>query len=70
MHQASPQIKTTRHSMEKAELGLEPTTTPAIGGQVLLDVTFTADEERKVVRKIDCIILPMVRQAATTCKFI
>ncbi|TIA73177.1 putative MFS allantoate transporter [Aureobasidium pullulans] len=60
MHQASPQIKTTRHSMEKAELGLEPTTTPAIGGQVLLDVTFTADEERKVVRKIDCIILPMM----------
>lgn len=54
--------------MDKSELALEPTITSAIGEQVQLDVSYTAEEEKRVVRKIDCVILPMVSQAVTTCK--
>jgi hypothetical protein len=46
--------------MEKSELALEPTITSAVGEQIQIDVSYTAEEEKRVVRKIDCVILPMV----------
>jgi hypothetical protein len=49
--------------MDKSELALEPTITSAVGEQIQLVVSYTAEEEKRVVRKIDCVILPMVSQA-------
>ena len=52
--------------MDKSELAVEPDITSAIGEQILLGVHYTAEEERRVVRKIDCVVLPLVTQAITT----
>lgn len=52
--------------MDKSELAVEPDITSAIGEQILLDVHYTAEEERRVVRKIDCVVLPLVSQVITT----
>jgi hypothetical protein len=48
------------HSMDKSDLALATKPSSVVGEQYL-HPTYTAEEERKVVRKIDCIILPMVR---------
>jgi hypothetical protein len=45
--------------MEKSELALATKPSSVVGEQYP-HPTYTAEEERKVVRKIDCIILPMV----------
>lgn len=66
MPQVNSQTATHRHSMDKSELAVEPNVTSAIGEQILLDVHYTADEERRVVRKIDCVVLPLVIQPSNT----
>lgn len=66
MPQDNSQTATHRHSMDKFELAVEPNVTSTIGEQILLDVHYTAEEEKKVVRKIDCVVLPLVSQAMNT----
>lgn len=39
---------------------MEKSTPHGLGQSVDLDKSYTPEEERRVVRKIDCIILPMV----------
>jgi hypothetical protein len=49
-----------RHSLDKSERALATVPSTVVGEQYP-HPTYTSEEERKVVRKIDCIILPMVR---------
>jgi hypothetical protein len=49
-----------RNSMDKSELALAAKPSSVVGEQYF-HPTYTAEEEKKVVRKIDCILLPMVR---------
>jgi len=62
MPQVNPHTAIPRHSMDKSELALEPKVTSALGEQVPLDASYTAEEERRVVRKIDCVVLPLVNR--------
>jgi hypothetical protein len=61
MLEISPERVPIRNSVEKKpELLAGPISTSR--GQVSMCPAYTADEERRVVFKIDCVILPMVRQ--------
>jgi hypothetical protein len=46
--------------LDKSERALATVPSTVVGEQYP-HPTYTSEEERKVVRKIDCIILPMVR---------
>ncbi|KAG9956740.1 hypothetical protein KCU61_g9605, partial [Aureobasidium melanogenum] len=54
-------IETAQIAMEEADLKARPSLTSAIDREVGFSRSFTSDEEKKVLRKIDCVVLPMMR---------
>lgn len=52
--------ETTQISMGEVDLKALPSLDSAVDRQAGSSRTFTSDEEKRVLRKIDCVILPMV----------
>ncbi|KAH0344176.1 NAD(P)-binding protein, partial [Aureobasidium melanogenum] len=53
-------IETAQIAMQEANLKARPSLTSAIDREVGISRSFTSDEEKKVLRKIDCFVLPMM----------